>query len=176
MMSPVLSPLSLIAGGRSHPIVQAMGNSVRLETRSQTSYFGDIYAGSSYTLASVIYDTMSQYSVIFTSEYENGYANYAPLESDNAKPLKDSDGGEMTKTITLGSWQFSGTLYRDNFCLVQSNKNKPTPQTGRLCVNPLKFLAVDKVKVTKGDQDPQHGILGLAPDTAEESYVSTLFN
>ena len=66
-MSPVKSPLSLIVG-RNHPIVQAMGNSVRLEVRSQTSYYGDIFAGSEQESATVLYDTMSQYSAIFTTD------------------------------------------------------------------------------------------------------------
>ena len=46
MMNPIASPLSLIAGHRNHPIVQAMGDSVRLEVRSQTEYYGDVFVGS----------------------------------------------------------------------------------------------------------------------------------
>ena len=53
--------------------------------------------------------------------------------------------------MALGPWEFSGTLYHDNFCLIQTNKNKPTASSGRLCVNILKFLAVDKVKAINGD-------------------------
>ena len=62
-MSPVLSWQQMLFG-RDHPLVQGNGNSVDLECRSQTTYFGPLYAGSDYEELTVIYDTMSKYTAL----------------------------------------------------------------------------------------------------------------
>jgi len=60
---------------------------VDLECRSQTNYFGPLYAGSEYEELTVIYDTMSRYTAIALKDADGliGPSYYDVAESDTAK-------------------------------------------------------------------------------------------
>jgi hypothetical protein len=54
-----------------HPLVQADNNYIDIEVRENNDYFGPIYVGSQFSENHLIYDTMSDWTIIIGNDADN---------------------------------------------------------------------------------------------------------
>lgn len=96
------------------------------------------------------------------------------IENSETAKIQYKDGVAKTQKDTLslnfGEAIFSGTVYKDNICVLQTT-NKKTDKSGKLCVRQMPFLAVDEITGEFG----ANGILGLGPSNDKRSYVNQLY-
>ena len=52
-------------------MVQANANTINLEVRGDTDYYGHLYVGSEYVEASMIFDTTSPWTIVNTDEADS---------------------------------------------------------------------------------------------------------
>ena len=97
------------------------------------------------------------------------------IENSETAKIQYKDGIAKTQKDTLslnfGEAIFSGTVYKDNICILQTT-NKKTDKSGKLCVRQMPFLAVDEITGEFG----ANGILGLAPSSDKRSFINQLYN
>ena len=71
--------------------------------------------------------------------------------------------------LPFGNLDFEGIEYTDNMCLYQP-KNDRSDSTGRMCVRNQPFVAVTQLI----GEFSANGVIGLAPNSHEKSYVYQL--
>ena len=96
----------------------ASANVVDLEVRSNNDYTGPLFIGSEWAEARVIYDTMSDDTIILSEDSKNAIisGNYQQSVSNTSSPIMNMTM-EQLASGNLGSYQFIGKKYRDNMCL-----------------------------------------------------------
>jgi hypothetical protein len=108
----------------NHPKVQMAANMVDLQVRGNTDYFGPLYIGDDYRENHMIYDTMSDWTIIIgdNAKGSNFPGNYNEKESTTAKPFMFKYGNDtlvQTQSVNLGSVDFNGEKYKEQMCLKQ---------------------------------------------------------
>ena len=96
------------------PKVLARGNSINLECRSQTEYYGPLYVGSDNERLHMIYDTSSQWTSIALMDTKNidMPSMYNIVDSSSAKLVsKTGEDGRQDKLVNFGKNEFVGTVY-----------------------------------------------------------------
>ena len=63
--------LSLSHAVTIHPMVTADNNVIDIEVRGTTDYFGPLFVGQDYTENYMIYDTMSEWTVVINKDADN---------------------------------------------------------------------------------------------------------
>jgi len=94
---------------------------------------------------------------------------YNVEESETAKAQYSDDAQDNLALVDfdMGSVVFEGIKYKDKMCLYQVRNNR-ADDTGRLCVRNMPFVSVTRII---GNFNP-NGIIGLAPNMHERSYVN----
>ena len=108
-----------------------------MEVRGNHDYYGDLYAGSNYIEMRMIFDTMSQYTILTQKSTVGGdvNSNYVQSESRSSIELFLDDARQDPDDINVhfNSAFFQGTKYKDNMCLYQTREER-TAESGFLCV------------------------------------------
>lgn len=73
------------------------------------------------------------------------------------------------ENLNYGNFYLSGSEYTDNICLAQ-NRNERRDDTGRMCVRDMPFLDITTINTINGGFSA-NGILGLAPNLKEKSFI-----
>lgn len=60
-----------VAAQHQHPKVMATNDIVDIDVRGSTDYFGPLYIGNDQLLNHMIYDTMSDWTIVMDSEADN---------------------------------------------------------------------------------------------------------
>lgn len=124
-------------------------------------------------MVNMIYDTTSQYVVVNNEGLENAelISNYDVKDSLTAK-VQYSDKDETSPRLVdlpFGSVDFEGIEYTDNMCLYQT-RNDRSDSTGKMCVRNQPFVSVTKLI----GEFQANGVIGLAPNSHDKSYVNQL--
>ena len=71
-----------------HPVVQAAANTIDIDNRGNVDYFGPLYIGDDYKENHMIYDTMSDWTIIVGDNAKGSSfpGNYDESASTTAKP------------------------------------------------------------------------------------------
>lgn len=93
---------------------------IYLELRGDSDYYGTVYTGTGFIENVMVFNTMSQYTVLNTFN-TNGKilpSEYEPFKSDTAKEfLSGSNQEQVFKALDFGPVQFQGYLFQDDMCL-----------------------------------------------------------
>ena len=149
----------------------ASANVVDIEVRSNHDYLGPLFIGSDFAEARVIYDTMSDWSVILNDDTQNAIisGNYRYQDSTTAQAVKNMTKDEIA-SVNQGSYEFIGKKYTDQICLSQVT-NERTWETGKMCVQNMEFVATEEVI----GEFTANGVLGLAPTKkGQQSFIDQL--
>ena len=92
-------------------------------------YYGPVYVGDRKEVMSVLYDTMSDWTVL-SDEYD-------VKSSETSKPwIYDDDGSPIYNDMRLGSKVFSGPMFNETMCLIKEEDGQE-----RLCVQQYPFIS-----------------------------------
>ena len=93
-----------------------------IDVWGNNDYFGSIYTGSEYEKNYVIFDTMSDWTVIMDNKADGLeiMSEYNLAESTSAKPILHENGSPEIVNIDFGKYDISGQKYTDKFCLFQN--------------------------------------------------------
>ena len=84
-------------------------------------YYGNVYTGAGFVENVMIFDTMSQYTVLNTEETNGSLqpSYYEPFRSVTARQVKSGKNQEDSfKSLDFGeNLQFQGYVYKDDMCL-----------------------------------------------------------
>jgi hypothetical protein len=89
MHKPLIFLSTLVCGKSFHPRVEAAANTIDLDIRNNADYNGPLYVGEGFKENHLIYDTMSEWTVVMNdgasgSEFPT---NYDAIVSITAKPM-----------------------------------------------------------------------------------------
>ena len=110
---------SIVIGLLARGINAALGNTIDLDLRGNHDYNGPIYLGKEYRENHLIYDTMSDWTVIIDGNAKglSLESNYYVAESTTAQPMYFNKDTVESAYIDLGSVKFNGKKYREQICL-----------------------------------------------------------
>lgn len=113
-----------------------------MEVRGNTDYFGSLYIGDDYRENRMVYDTMSDYTIVVSDQAEGTSipGNYAVDQSTTASQIQyESSRGDTTElrsttdSVNLGSVIFNGLRYKDQVCIKQQ-RGARTTESGTFCI------------------------------------------
>ena len=121
-------------------VLAASSNKVTLDERNNVDFNGPLYIGSEFRENHVIFDTMSDWTIILDDHANGGSfpSNYDQEKSTTSKKVlakhQDSDTPSHAQaTLDIGSVIFSGPIMKEYMCL-QQQRNERSFSSGRLCV------------------------------------------
>lgn len=131
------------------PVVGTNGNMIFIDdSYIQNEYFGPLYVGGELEKMNVLYDTMSDWTVL-SDDYEI-------QNSKTAVPwIAEEDGEMIYNDVPIGPDYYSGPMYNETMCLHRGGK---LLGENHLCVRQYPFILAD---VGDGFYSYQ-GILGLS--------------
>lgn len=148
----MIRKISLLIGAAN----AASSGVIEIDVRGTTDYYGPLMVGSDQLMNHMIYDTMSDWTVILDAEAENQQIiNNYDVSSSTSANVKDKE-----VSVDYGSFSFSGIEVNDQFCLKKSN----------FCLKDFKFLAAK----TMVGSFSANGVLGLAPTLDSRSFMKAL--
>jgi len=129
---------------------------IEIDVRGTTDYYGPLMVGSDLSMNHMIYDTMSDWTVILDAAADNQEIlnNYDVTKSTSANV------DEVEQTIDYGTFSFEGVQVKDQFCLKKDN----------YCLKDFKFIAAK----TMIGSFSANGVLGLAPTADARSFMKAL--
>lgn len=160
----------------SHPVVEMAANTIEIQVRGNSDYFGPLFIGDDYRENHMIYDTMSDWTIVVgdNSAGSNFPGNYNEKLSTTARPQTYGYNNETMlkdEAVNMGTVNFSGFQYKDQMCLKQM-RNIRTDNTGSYCLKEHKFLLANRVF----GEFEANGVVGLAPSGGDNSIIEQLYN
>ena len=157
-----------------HPHVEAAANMIDVEVRGNTDYFSTLYVGSHFDENHMVYDTMSDWTIVVGNHARGSSfpGNYDENESETAKKVtRNLEGSNraLTASVDLGTVDFMGRVYKETMCLKQLRGDR-TKETGTFCLDDQEFLLATSM-IGRFDAN---GIVGLAPTGGIKSIVEQL--
>ena len=136
----------------SHPVVQASANVVIIDDTSvPNEFFGPLYISPDMVPLKVSYDTLSDWTVISSD-------NYNAQTSNSATPWTTVNDDPITQEVKFSKFQVKGPIYNETMCLsYQSQLNNPSK--ARLCVENMPFVSSS---IVSQYENTYQGMLGLA--------------
>lgn len=125
-------------------------------------YFGPVYVGDRKEVMSVLYDTMSDWTVL-SDDYE--------VQSSQTSDawLYEDDGSPIVNDVPLGSMVFSGPMYNETMCLIKHEDGET-----RLCVEKYPFISAranDGFYSYEGVLGLSHGEMNLMKFMKQENQL-----
>ena len=126
----------------------ASANQVELQFAENSLYVGNLYIGEDYILSRIIFDTRTKWTGILadnaksTTNYDIYPTDWSTTNSGTEIAyMPNNDYERVTVTTGIGRDQdkLTGTVFREQMCLVQQNNFL------NLCMKHQLFLAVDTV-------------------------------
>ena len=101
------------------PRVQANANQIELQFVENTYYVGNLYIGSEYWLAKVLFDTRTQWTGVVQENAMGAErpSDYSTLVSKTRIPYKPNGNDVKRQGIKTNMNKLSGDVYRDQMCL-----------------------------------------------------------
>ena len=106
--------LSLVSQSRG-----ASSNTITIDHRSDNDYNGPLYIGSEYSETHLVYDTMSQWTVVNDQNCQGGCDEVPSMydressRSAHAQFLDTDLEVPKSETVNLGSVEFTGFTYKE---------------------------------------------------------------
>lgn len=158
---------------------------IDLKTDNFGDEIGSLYAGSQQELLQVSFDTLTEYTVLTDSFYdEKASESIKQIKEVVTVPNKTADCTNVPKNVTcsdtmsvsqpvtvdlkVGKPSIHAELYTDNFCLLMKGSWPRTVNDGYMCAKNLTFALSTQHYVKF------QGIIGLAP--GKNSYIKYLYD
>lgn len=112
------------------PVVKSSGNVVNIDDKYlPNTYYGNLFIGSELLRATVIYDTVSDWTVV-TSAFDIQTSETRHMQIDEST----ENATVIIKALDLGmGMRLEGPLYTDNMCLIHTGEPADI-SIARLCV------------------------------------------